>query len=116
MRDGMKEAGLLEPSFEFSGFFTIILARNKVVEKKATDELVVSADRMERMLAILRSLGDSVILDIALLAERFGTSSWTIRRDLEMLEQHGWVNSVGATRNKQYSLTREGLKKLNDLD
>jgi len=116
MRDAMKEAGLLEPSFEFSGFFTIILARNKVVEKKSTDELVVSADRMERMLAILRSLRDSALLDIALLAERFGTSGRTIRRDLEMLEQNGWVKSIGATRNKQYSITAEGLKKLNDLD
>ena len=112
----MKEAGLLEPTFEFSGFFTIILKRNKASEKKAKDELVVNADRMERMLAILRSLRDSVIFDIALLAERFGTSGRTIRRDLEMLEQNGWVKSTGATRSKQYSLTTEGLKKLNDLD
>jgi len=114
MRDGMKEAGLLEPTFEFSGFFTIILQRNKVVEKKATDGLQVSADRMQRMLIIAQSLRDSVTFDIVLLSGRFNTSGRTIRRDLEILEQNGWVKSTGTTRNKLYSLTAEGLKKLND--
>ncbi|WP_188934548.1 DeoR family transcriptional regulator [Puia dinghuensis] len=71
---------------------------------------------MQRMLIILQNLRDSITLNIALLSEQFNTSGRTIRRDLEMLEQHGWVKSAGATRNKQYSLTEEGLKKLNDLD
>lgn len=114
MRDGMKEAGLLAPTFEFSGFFTIILPRNKVVEKKVKDELPISADRMPRMIAVMQNLRDSGTLDIAALSERFNTSGRTIRRDLEILEQYGWAQSAGTTRNKQYSLTAEGLKRIND--
>jgi ATP-dependent DNA helicase RecG len=116
MREGMKEASLLEPTFEFSGFFTTILQRNKVVEKKAEGGLEVSADRMQRMLIVAKYLRDNVRLDIAALSKRFNTSGRTIRRDLEILEQYGWVRSAGITRNKQYLLTPEGLKKLNDSD
>ena len=116
MRDGMREAGLLEPSFEFSGFFTIILQRTKVVEKKIKEGLHVSPDRMQRMLVIAQYLRDNVTLNIALLSERFNTSNRTIRRDLEMIEEYGWAKSKGATRNKQYFLTSEGLKKLTALE
>ena len=116
MRDGMKEAGLLEPGFEFSGFFAIILRRHKIVEKKVKERLQVSADRMQRMLIIAQYLRDSGNLDIGPLSERLSASGRTIRRDLEILEQYGWVKSTGATRNRQYSLTEEGLGKLNDKD
>jgi ATP-dependent DNA helicase RecG len=116
MREGMKEASLLEPTFEFSGFFTVILQRNKVVEKKPKVELKVSAERMQRMITIVKNLRDGVVLDIASLSEQFDTTDRTIRRDLEMLERYGWIKSVGATRNTQYSLTAEGLKRLNDSD
>jgi ATP-dependent DNA helicase RecG len=119
MRDGMKEAGRLEPSFEFSGFFTIILPRNKVVEKKMKEGFLLRPDRMKRMLAIAQSLRDGVSLDINLLSVQLSASGRSIRRDLEILEQHGWVKSSGATRNKQYSLTTEGLKSVttqSDLD
>jgi hypothetical protein len=116
MRDGMKEAGLLEPGFEFSGFFTIILPRIKALEKKPTDELEVSAKRIQRMLTMGRNLRDGVALDVALLAKHFKTTDRTIRRDLEILEQFGWIKSAGVTRDTQYSLTAEGLRKLNDSD
>jgi len=116
MREGMKEASLLEPTFEFSNFFTIILPRNKVVDKKPKDELEVSAKRMQRMLIIVKSLRDDVALDVALLSERVGTTDRTIRLDLEILERFGWIKSAGVTRNTQYSLTEEGLKKLNNSD
>lgn len=116
MREGMREASLLEPTFEFSGFFTIILPRNKIVDKKPKDELEVGAKRMQRMLIIVKSLRDDAALDVALLSERVGTTDRTIRRDLEILERFGWIKSVGVTRNTQYSLTEEGLKKLNDSD
>ena len=116
MRDGMKEAGLLEPRFHFSGFFSIILPRIKIVEKKAKDEMEVSGKRMQRMLIIVKNLRDGAPLDVASLSGQLNTTDRTIRRDLEALERLGWIKSTGVTRNTQYSLTVEGLNRINDSD
>lgn len=112
MRDGMREVGLPEPMFEFSEFFTVIFQRVKEREAVKEQKLPVSADRQERMYTLARQLRDIGKLDIDSLATKFKTTDRTIRRDLELLEEFGWVTSTGTTRNKNYSLTEEGLNRL----
>lgn len=108
MQDGMKEAGLLAPEFDFSGFFVIILRR-----PKPEYELPVTADRKQRMLRIMKKLLDNSEVDFVLLSKELNVSGRSIRRDLEMLEQIGWVKSTGTTRDKQHSLTEEGVLQMN---
>lgn len=52
MRDGMKEAGLLEPTFEFSGFFTVILRRFNL-SWDVMREFRLNNNRAERVVSIL---------------------------------------------------------------
>ena len=116
MQDGMKEAELLAPIFEFSDFFTIILRRSNIAENRTKYEWRLGIDRTRRILLIAQKLLGSSKIDIDLLSKQFATSGRTIRRDLEILEEYGWVKSMGATRSKQYSLTAKGLNRLKDVE
>jgi len=107
MRDSMKEGGLLEPTFEFSGFFTIILRRFNL-NKDIMQEFSLNDKRAERIAAILRQLVMHQHLDISQTAIDLATTSRTIRNDVELLVNKGWVESSGSTKGRNYRLTVAG--------
>jgi ATP-dependent DNA helicase RecG len=107
MRDGMKEAGLLEPGFEFSGFFTIILRRFNL-NKDIMQEFSLNNKRAERIVTILRHLVMHQDLDIAQIAIELATTPRTIRNDVELLVTKGWVELSGSTKGRNYGLTEAG--------
>jgi len=115
MRDGMRNADLPEPTFEFSEFFTVTFQRVKRPEVITDQKIPVTGDRMERLYALARQLRDKGTLDIPSIVEEFGTTSRTVRRDLDLLEEYGWITSSGSTQNKRYFLTKQGLDKINAL-
>jgi len=107
MRDGMKDAGLLEPGFEFSGFFTIILRRFNL-NKDIMREFSLNDKRAERIVTILRQLVIHQDLDLAQIAIEVGTTARTIRNDLELLVTKGWLEPSGSTKGRNYGLTEAG--------
>lgn len=107
MRDAMKEAGLLEPSFEFSGFFTIILRRFNP-NKDIMQEFSLNDKRAERIATILRQLAMHQDLDVSHTAIDLGTTARTIRNDVELLVNKGWVEPSGNTKGRNYRLTAAG--------
>jgi len=109
MREGMKEAGLLEPAFEFSGFFTVTLRRFNL-SKDIMLEFSLNNKRADRVVAILRQLILHHALDVEGIAGDLSTSSRTIRNDIDLLVAKGWVESSGATKGRNYSLTAAGHK------
>ncbi|HXB08741.1 MAG TPA: helix-turn-helix domain-containing protein [Puia sp.] len=109
MREGMKEAGLLEPTFEFSGFFTVTLRRFNL-SKDIMLEFSLNNKRADRVVAILRQLIVHQTLDVEGIAGDLSTSSRTIRNDIDLLVAKGWVESSGATKGRNYSLTAAGHK------
>jgi ATP-dependent DNA helicase RecG len=109
MRDAMKEAGLLEPTFEFSGFFTIILRRFNL-NKDIMQEFGLNNKRAERIVAILRQLIVHQALDVEGIAADLSTSSRTIRNDIDLLVTKGWVEPSGTTKGRNYSLSAAGQK------
>ena len=115
MREGMANAGLPAPAFEFSEFFRVTFQRLKKPETVADHKTSLLGERLERAYAIARQLRDQGILNIPSIAEQFDTTSRTIRRDLQLMQKIGWITSSGITRNKSYSLTEEGLDKVNGM-
>jgi ATP-dependent DNA helicase RecG len=109
MRDGMKDAGLLEPGFEFSGFFTIILRRFNL-NKDIMEEFSLNNKRAERIVTILRQLVMHDALDIGQIAMELATTARTVRNDVDLLGRKGWVESSGSTKGRKYALTNTGHK------
>jgi ATP-dependent DNA helicase RecG len=109
MREGMKEASLLEPTFEFSGFFTVILRRFNL-NKDVMREFGLNKKRAERIVAILRQLVVHLSLDVEQVATELSTSARTIRNDVDLLVTKGWVESSGSTKGRNYKLTGIGQK------
>jgi predicted transcriptional regulator len=109
MRDGMKDAGLLEPTFEFSGFFTVILRRFNL-NKDVMQEFSLNNKRAERIVTILRQLVVHQSLDIERIGAELATSARTIRNDVELLIIKGWVEPSGSTKGRNYRLTEAGQK------
>jgi ATP-dependent DNA helicase RecG len=109
MRDGMKEVGLLEPSFEFSGFFTIILRRFNL-NKDIMQEFGLNNKRADRIVTILRQLVMHQALDIEQIAVELATTARTVRNAVDLLVTKGWVESSGSTKGRTYRLTETGQK------
>jgi DNA-binding MarR family transcriptional regulator len=109
MRDGMKQVGLLEPSFEFSGFFTIILRRFNL-NKDIMQEFSLNNKRAERIVAILRQLMMHQTLDIGQIAVELATTARTVRNTVDLLVTKGWIESSGSTKGRAYRLTEAGQK------
>ncbi|HWK07074.1 MAG TPA: ATP-binding protein [Puia sp.] len=112
MRDGMREANLPEPVFEFSEFFTVILCRYNIA-KDLKEELGLNDKRTERIFSILQALvRQQSLFDVEELAAELLISSRTLRNDLALLVQHGWINSSGSTKGRNYSLTSLAKERL----
>jgi ATP-dependent DNA helicase RecG len=107
MRDGMKQFGLLEPSFEFSGFFTIILRRFNL-NKDIMQEFGLNNKRADRIVAILRHLVMHQALNIEQIAVELATTARTVRNAVDLLVAKGWVESSGSTKGRAYRLTDNG--------
>jgi len=106
MREGTKEAGLLEPTFEFSGFFTVTLRRFNL-NKDIMLELGLNNKRSDRAANILRQLVLHHTLDVEGMAGDLSTSSRTIRNDIDLMVTKGWVES---SKGRSYSLATAGQK------
>ena len=109
MRDGMKQVGLLEPSFEFSGFFTIILRRLNL-NRDIMQEFSLNGKRAERIVSILRRLVMHQTLDIGQIATELDTTARTVRNAVDLLVTKGWVERSGTTKGRAYGLTDAGQK------
>jgi ATP-dependent DNA helicase RecG len=120
MRDGMRNAGLRKPIFSFSGFFTVTFLKGSLEVQEQTEannmvgepEFGLSYSRLERLYTLLRQIRDNKVLDVNSIAEQLGTTTRTIRRDMELLEQFAWVTSTGTTNNKSYFITKLGSEKI----
>ena len=110
IRQEMTAAGLPEPDFYFDGFFTIIMRRYNFKEALRT-ELKLNDKRSERMAFILRQLPLGM-LNVEKAAVEMATTSRTIRNDLDLLTQNGWIKTTGATKDRDYELTDIGKEKL----
>lgn len=123
MRDGMRDAGLREPIFSFSGFFTVTFLKGTVEEKEETEtystvhepENVLAYGRLERLYTLLKQIRDNNVLEVNSVAEQLHTTARTIRRDMELLEQFGWITSTGVTNNTSYFITKLGLEKIDQV-
>jgi ATP-dependent DNA helicase RecG len=110
IRQEMTAAGLPEPDFQFDGFFTITMLRYNF-KQELKNELKLNDKRSERMVFILRQLVVGS-LNVEKAAAELLTTSRTIRNDLDLLVQNGWMNSSGVTKNRDYELTDKGKEKL----
>jgi len=111
MRELMKQASLPEPLFLFNTFFTVILKRYNISSLIKT-ELVVNEKRSERIHFILRRLVAEQRLNVEEVAQQLDASSRTVRNDLDLLTEKGWITQSGATKGREYQLTSTGLEKL----
>lgn len=97
----------------FRDHFTVIL-RSILFNAKA-EILPVSPERLDRIYFLLRQLQGKNVIDLVATSDRLNASSRAIRRDLEIMQQQGWITSVGTTSNKTYYLTEKGLERLKSL-
>lgn len=111
MREGMKEVELPEPTFEFTEFFTVIFRRYNIT-KDIKQEFGLNDKRSERIIAILRQLVIHKSLDVEKIATELSISTRTIRNDLEMLLQQGWIDALGNTKGRSYKLNDLGNERM----
>lgn len=115
MRQEMVAAGLPEPDFSFTGFFTIQLLRPVSGKKNFTADLNVGQSQLERMQYLLKQLYENKNIDIEGTAQRFKTNGRTIRRDLNILNKKGWVIFKGIGRGRSYHLSEEAEKNIKQI-
>ena len=107
IRQAMKEKELPEPVFIFDGFFTVILRRyNPVAELRK--EFRISEAKAKRVEAILEKLGSGEKLEPEKLAAGLEATARTIRNDIALLEEEGWVKVTGTTFAREYELSKRG--------
>jgi len=111
MREAMKDAGLPEPTFEFAPFFTVIFLRYNMMED-IKKELELNHKRGERIITIIRHMLMHQVLDVSEIANELSTTARTIRNDMEILTQKGWVNSSGSTKGRDYELSELAKERL----
>jgi ATP-dependent DNA helicase RecG len=111
MREGMREAGLPEPTFEFTPFFTVMFLRYNMIEE-IKKEFGLNDKRSERIITILRQMVMHQIIDVSKIANELSTTSRTLRNDLELLKKEGWINSSGSTKGREYELSDLAKEKL----
>jgi ATP-dependent DNA helicase RecG len=114
MRDGMREAGLPKPTFEFSSFFTVTFLRYDVF-KDIRNEFNLNEKRSSRIITIIHHLAIHQFIDVAEIANKLSTTDRTIRNDLEFLTQKGWVISTGSTKGRDYELSEFAKEKMAQL-
>jgi ATP-dependent DNA helicase RecG len=105
MREGMTGVGLPEPTFEFSPFFTVTFLRYNLL-KDMMNEFDLNDKRGSRIIAILRHLAIHQLIDVTEIANELSATARTIRNDLELLTQKGWVISTGSTKGRDYELSQ----------
>jgi ATP-dependent DNA helicase RecG len=110
MRSIMDYVGLPEPEFIFNSFFTVILRRFNVSDV-LMKELDINEKRAERVYFILRELVSDK-LNVERTATALETTARTVRSDLELLIEKGWLSASGATKDRTYMLTELGLTKV----
>jgi len=71
-------------------------------------EFTLNDKRAERIVTILRQLLVHDSLDVEQAAAELATSARTIRNDVDLLVEKGWVESSGSTKGKNYKLTTAG--------
>lgn len=107
IRQAMKEKDLPDPVFNFDDFFTVILRRyNPVAELRK--EFKISEAKAKRIAAILENLGSGEKLEPEKLAVGLEATARTIRNDIAMLEEAGWVKVKGTTFAREYELSPRG--------
>jgi ATP-dependent DNA helicase RecG len=107
IRQAMKEKELPEPVFLFDHFFTVILKRyNPVSELRK--QLKISEAKAKRIAAILEKLGSGGKLEPEKLAAILVATSRTIRNDISLLEEAGWIKIKGSTFAREYELSKFG--------
>lgn len=110
MRSTMEYVGLPEPEFIFNSFFTVVLRRFSVSDL-LMKELEITEKRAERIYFILREMiADKLSVEKA--ATELETTARTVRNDLELLIEKGWLSASGATKDRTYKLTELGLNKM----
>lgn len=75
-------------------------------------ELDLNYKRSERIITILRHMMMRQVIDVSEIANELSTTARTIRNDLELLTQKGWVNSSGATKGRDYELSELAKERL----
>lgn len=110
MRQLMVDAGLPEPEFNFDDFFVITLNRLLKPALTLAKNLVASRVQMKRFQYLLQRLYEEKKLDVAVAATKLNSTERTIRRDLQVLKEKGWVMFTGTTRDRAYQLSEDALK------
>jgi ATP-dependent DNA helicase RecG len=111
MRDGMRDAGLPSPKFEFSSFFAVTFLRYDVL-KNMINEFDLNDKRGNRIITILRYLAIHQFIDVAEIANKLSTTDRTIRNDLDLLTQKGWIIRSGNTKGRDYELSEFAKEKM----
>ena len=112
IRKAMSDAGLPEPEFNFDNFFVVRLRRYNF-SSALKQELSLNDKRAERMAYILRQLtSPNTTLNVEQIATGLNTTSRTIRNDLDILIQAGWLQGSGTTKGRDYELTGLGIEKM----
>jgi ATP-dependent DNA helicase RecG len=106
IKEGMMDAELPEPKFDFDKFFVITLKRKVVSSGKTTlADLNVTGSRLERIQYILETIKAGKKADVASISKRFSVNVSAIRKDFLLLEAKGWLKGSGTTSNRVYELT-----------
>ncbi len=116
MRYEMTAAGLPEPDFQFNNFFVTTLNRLSIQAVGLVKTLVAPPAQMKRFQYLIQQLHDEMKLDMAVAATKLNSNERTIRRDLKVLKEKGWVVFSGTTRDRTYQLSEEVLKDFSNLN
>ena len=110
MRQEMAAAGLPEPDFSFDNFFVITLNRLLKPALTLVKNLVAPPVQMKRFQHLLGQLYHEKKLDVAVAAAKLNSTERTIRRDLQVLKEKGWVMFTGTTRDRAYQLSEDAFE------
>ncbi|KYG83724.1 AlbA family DNA-binding domain-containing protein [Roseivirga echinicomitans] len=109
MRKLMQKGNLPEIQFEYSEFFSLRFSRISGLDL-LRNELGVISKRASKLRFIMKELAEAEAFSVNTLSEKLELSSRAIRDDLQILVEHGYVNMIGETKDRVYTLTSKGVQ------
>lgn len=108
MKSAMVEAGLSEPEFQFTNFFTVIFKRPEITPKENTQETKQkfgqSAEKIRRKYGentekIFIEIASNPFVKTSEIAQKTGLAQRTVEKAIALLKQEGVLKRIGSDRS-----------------
>jgi len=107
MKEACKEAGIPEPEFKITGFFTILFRRK--TSRNIGINIGINIGLNETQMKIIELMRQDSRITIPRISEIIGISKRNIEVNISDLKKKGIVERIGSRKNGYWEITKDGI-------